>query len=375
MTVPELPADPWAQYEAELNAAVRTIESDVTGGAAAVAARFAALDQRIVDLTSNLLGGIASVALASEVRDAELSARVAALEPVVVPPRRTFPGQAAVGRPHWGASITGNTDPQAKYENAAGVPVGIRRTFQPSASASNVTSLVNIATADVAAGRIPWVSIKTLGWATTASGAQDAWIDSILTRLAPLAGPVWLTIHHEPEGGEGVNSPDDPAGPAGHLAANRRVRERMTALGTTNIALAPIFMASTWEASYGRNIEDWWGPDVYDFLGIDIYAKNPTTALDDARFQTIRQWAQGKGVELAVGEWNVLGANEADAIAKMQAFYDRGVASATDGQGAIVNGFACYDSTNSFVVSGVTYTWELKGAKLTRFIDILRGSR
>jgi hypothetical protein len=85
VTVPELPADPWAQYEAELNAAVRTIESDVTGGAATVAARFVDVDQRIADLTSNLLATIAGVALASEARDVELAARVAALEPP--PPR------------------------------------------------------------------------------------------------------------------------------------------------------------------------------------------------------------------------------------------------------------------------------------------------
>ena len=75
-----------------------------------------------------------------------------------------------------------------------------------------------------------------------AAGDHDAEIDDLLTRLDAMDGPVWLTIHHEPEGGGGVNSSDDPAGPEAHVAMNRRVRERMTAQGTDNIALAPVLM-------------------------------------------------------------------------------------------------------------------------------------
>jgi len=71
-------------------------------------------------------------------------------------------------------------------------------------------------------------------------------------------GPVWLTIHHEPEGGGGVNEPDDPAGPAGHVAMNAQIRARMTALGVNNVAPLPILMTWTWDPASGRDPEHWW---------------------------------------------------------------------------------------------------------------------
>ncbi|MCA9601641.1 MAG: hypothetical protein KC417_06445, partial [Myxococcales bacterium] len=74
----------------------------------------------------------------------------------------------------------------------------------------------------------------------------------------------WLTIHHEPEGGNGTPNPDDPAGPAGHLAMNKRVRQRMTALKTHNISLAVILMSWTWDSRSGRDPNQWYEDGVYD---------------------------------------------------------------------------------------------------------------
>lgn len=60
----------------------------------------------------------------------------------------------------------------------------------------------------------------------------------MLTRLDALGGPVWFTVHHEPEGGgckpncPGPNGEDDAAGPAGWRAMQSKVRQRMNALGT-----------------------------------------------------------------------------------------------------------------------------------------------
>ena len=44
---------------------------------------------------------------------------------------------------------------------------------------------------------------------------------------------------------------DDPPDRTGHLAMNRRVRERMTLLSVTNVALAPILMSWTWDPRSG----------------------------------------------------------------------------------------------------------------------------
>ncbi len=39
---------------------------------------------------------------------------------------------------------------------------------------------------------------------------------------------------------------------------NRHVRERMTALGVRNVALALILMSYTWNPASGRVPEEWW---------------------------------------------------------------------------------------------------------------------
>jgi hypothetical protein len=39
------------------------------------------------------------------------------------------------------------------------------------------------------------------------AGQHDREIDELLRALDALPGPVWLTLHHEPEGGAGSNTP------------------------------------------------------------------------------------------------------------------------------------------------------------------------
>ena len=119
-----------------------------------------------------------------------------------------------------------------------------------------------------------------------------------MRELDSLGGPVWLTVHHEPEGGGGVNAPDDPAGPAGHRGMNRRVRQRMEATGTQNIALAPILMEWTWDDRSGRNPDQWWEPGVYDIVGIDAYEEVEATIMDAVWFEVRvgrRPWRRRRG--------------------------------------------------------------------------------
>ncbi|HEX8699462.1 MAG TPA: hypothetical protein VF815_11540 [Myxococcaceae bacterium] len=187
---------------------------------------------------------------------------------------RTFPGLAPAGKLVWGSSLKGNGDPVARHESVAGHPLAVRRTFWQ--WPERTSNLVTTARDDLTHHRLPWVSVKTPPWAQMGTGQHDGEIDQMLRALNALPGPVWLTLHHEPDGGEGVNTPDDPSGPAGHVAMNRRVRLRMKALGVDNVALAPILMAHTWNADSGRNPDAWWAPGIYDFLGVDIYNKLPS---------------------------------------------------------------------------------------------------
>jgi hypothetical protein len=222
---------------------------------------------------------------------------------------------------------------------------------------------------DLANARLPWVSVKTPSWAEMAAGEHDAEIDEMLVALDAAAGPVWLTIHHEPEGGGGVNSPDDPAGPAGHVAMNRQVRSRMTALGVDNVALAPILMSWTWATGSGRNPDEWWEDGLYDFLGVDQYCDAEATLLDD-NWETVRRWAYDKGVTVAVGEWGMRGSDEA-AGQRVRDWYESAANSYDDVGLARVIGLSAFDSG----LNSPTGSWELTGSQLEVFHELLGDPR
>ncbi len=278
-----------------------------------------------------------------------------------------YPGQPQAGLVYWGAAVAGNADPTERHEIPAGRPLGAHRTFFRWDQRTG--ALVTMAGGDLAAGRLPWVSVKTPSWQEMADGDHDAEIDELLSALDALDGPVWLTVHHEPEGGGGVNAPDDPAGPAGHVAMNRRVRERMTALGVDDVALAPILMSWTWDSRSGRDPDEWWADGVYDFLGVDHYRDAEATLLTPV-WASIRAWADERGVDLAVGEWGMRG-TDAAAGARVHEWYDAAIASGTDDAGARVVGLSAFDSG----LNSPSGSWELMGEQLTAFHELMADPR
>ena len=275
-----------------------------------------------------------------------------------------YVGQPPPGTVLWGSSLSGNTDPYTKHEQPTGVPLSVRRTFQPAWSQANVNSLVSIARDDITAGRLPWVSIKPAAWTDMASGSQDGLIDSMLTQLAVLPGPVWLTVHHEPDGGGGSDAPDDPAGPAGHLAMNAHVRDRMTSLGLTNVALAPVLMSYSWEYSAPHRDPDlWWDGDVYDFMGVDHY--RDSTSLLTPRWTRVRQWGAAHGCDINVGEWGLKDYTGVEQY--ITEWHDMAAGSHDDAGLARVCGTCYFDSDNN--TSGGGYT--LTGPRLSTFHDMM----
>ncbi|MEJ7598888.1 MAG: hypothetical protein WKG01_13350 [Kofleriaceae bacterium] len=278
-----------------------------------------------------------------------------------------YPGQPVPGSVFWGAAISGNGDPITRHETPAGAPLALHRTFWQ--WNHRATNLVQAARDDLEHARLPWVSVKTPSWAAMGAGTHDAEIDQMLVALDALPGPIWLTIHHEPEGGGGVNQPDDPAGPAGHVAMNRRVRQRITALGVDNVALAPILMSYTFKGASGRNPDEWWAPGIYDFFGVDHYVATESSLIDTA-WGAIRTWAAARGVDVAVGEWGMRG-TDAAAGARVHAWYDAAIGSATDGRGARVVGLSAFDSNLNSPTGG----WELFGQQLSAFRDLLGDPR
>lgn len=265
----------------------------------------------------------------------------------------------AAGSLYWGSH-------SLRHEEAAGHPLTVKRSFFQWNQRTG--SVVRTIRDDIAVGRLSWVSLKTPSWAAMAAGQHDGEIDELLLALKDLKADIWLTIHHEPEGGGGVNAPDDPAGPSGHLAMNRRVRQRMTALGVKNVALAPILMTWSWESASGRNPAEWWDSSVYDFLGVDHYHSDGT--LVTSRWYEIREWAAARGVPMAVGEWGTL-LSDASGAAVVQEFFDHAANSHRDGRGARVLALAYFDSNADYGGK----VWALQGQALDKWIDLLHDPR
>jgi len=143
----------------------------------------------------------------------------------------------------------------------------------------------------------------------------------------------------------------------------------MTALGTDNVALAPILMSWTWDPASKRNPEDWWQPGIYDFLGVDHYRDSEQSLLTNT-WQTVRTWADTKKVDVAVGEWGMRGVDAA-AGQRVHDWYDSAAGSNVDGKGARVVGLCAFDSG----LNSPSGSWELKGEQLTAFWALLNDPR
>jgi len=268
----------------------------------------------------------------------------------------SYPGEPASGTIYWGASIEGNGSP-SRHEGPSGEVLALRRTFW--AWSQRTGSMVDVARGDVASGRLPWVSVKPPSWVDMAAGKHDAEIDAMLRGLDAINGPVWLTINHEPE--------NDSGSASDHVAMNKRVRQRMNALGTDNIALAPILMSWTFNPKSGRSVDSYWGPNIYDFVGTDHYNRdNPPRNLESMdSWKLARSWAKSKGVDLAVGEWGMKGSNQA-AADRIRDWFNHLVGSSSDGGGARVIGVSVYDN------EGGSYgPWTLEGLALEEFQELM----
>lgn len=153
------------------------------------------------------------------------------------------------------------------FENEMGGTTGVHRTYYQS---SGVSSAVNTAMADHAAGRVPWLSFKLPhSWAEMKNGAGDAWAQDLANKLGALDGPVWVAFHHEPEG-------DGP--PADWVAIQQRLSPIFRA--KPNIAYSIILMG--WNQFYGTNPDHslntlWPGKEHVDILGFDPYNWYDTT--------------------------------------------------------------------------------------------------
>ncbi|HCR55615.1 TPA: hypothetical protein DIV49_01460 [Candidatus Saccharibacteria bacterium] len=275
-------------------------------------------------------------------------------------PERRFPGDPnpkVTKKAYWGASGTR----MAEHEAATSKSVSIHRTF---ANAWGKTSqLVTNIKDDHSHNRLPWVSIKTPGWGTLASGSRDAEIDAMLRALDTAADgkPVWLTVHHEFEG-DTTTTGEYTA--ANFRAMQKKIRERMNAVNTKNIAFMPIYVAYSWAKVTRFNPEDWYVAGVWDAIAFDHYSDNANQDPLRESYYNAVNWIEAKGLPFAVGEWGTRDYGDATQAAKeMQDFWNWGFANNKDGIG-----YSYYDSA----LNSPEGSWELEGPRLDTWRDILK---
>lgn len=92
---------------------------------------------------------------------------------------------------------------EEKWAGVTANKAGIHRMYMDSTlSTATVRSAIDNAHSK---GRIPWVSFKLstyggTGWTQAIAGQFDSWATSMAASLGQASGPVWVCLHHEPEG-------------------------------------------------------------------------------------------------------------------------------------------------------------------------------
>ncbi len=200
-----------------------------------------------------------------------------------------------------GSAYGGNTEP-SPWEAEMGQQLGVRRTYW---GASSVDKSVAVAKADLAKGRLPWVSYKLpYGWTDMANGRGDAWTRDLATKLSKLDGPVWLAFHHEPEGD-------------GDITEWTRMQERLAPIVRANAGnVAYSIVLTGWHQLFGAkqySLDSLWPKNTkIDLAGFDVYYKygvvkdgkenTDKTDLTKAYWKPFNAWAKRQGVAWGVAE-------------------------------------------------------------------------
>ncbi len=168
-------------------------------------------------------------------------------------------GIPAPGTTYLGAAVSGTSslqDREASFDQT----LPLHRTYY---SASQINGAVKTAKEDLAAGRLPWISFKApLSWSQMAAGNGSDWARQLADGLATVPGPVWLAVHHEPEGD-------------GDMALWTEMQRQIAPIihnRTDNVAYSVIY--SGWN-TYGGGKDNvaskWPGDQHIDILAIDAY--------------------------------------------------------------------------------------------------------
>jgi hypothetical protein len=207
---------------------------------------------------------------------------------------------SARGVPSCGAYVGGaygsNSD-VTPWEKSMGKTLGVHRTYY---SAAKVSSAVNTAKADVANHRVPWISFKApYSWSDMARGKGDAWAKDLATRMKSVGGPVWIAVHHEPEGDGDIQQ---------WKAMQARLAPIMRA-AAPNLGYSIILMG--YHEFYGDkkySLSAIWPKTKIDVAGFDLYEKYGVKGITTWKnfnkdyFAPLQAWSKSTGVPWGLAE-------------------------------------------------------------------------
>ena len=179
--------------------------------------------------------------------------------------------------------------------------LGVRRTFW---GATQVDKAVSIAAADLAKGRLPWISFKLpYSWSAMANGQGDAWTD-LATKLSKLDGPVWLAFHHEPEGDGDITQ---WTAMQAHLAPIVRAAAPNVAYSIVLTGYHQYYGAQQYslDSLWPKNTKiDLAGFDIYNQYGVvkDGQMNTKGTNMVTQYFSKLKAWSDQTGVPWGIAE-------------------------------------------------------------------------
>lgn len=253
-----------------------------------------------------------------------------------------------------GAAVGGNSDP-GPLETALGHPLALRRTYYGSSLDERNKALSTVGL-DQRAGRIPFISFKApYPWVDMAAGKGDAWAAWIGSKLAETGKPVWVVIHHEPEG--------DQADIAAWVGMQRRILPLLKSEHVkVGICLTGYPQVRPLESGSKYTLDKMWPGPVADFLAVDLYQRYGTTDAGlkwtplDEFYGIVAKFAAQVGVPWGTGETGVTDeahAADPDAVADLFAMHRK-------------HGAAFLTYFNSSLNS--KGSWPLTGSKLAAFV-------
>jgi hypothetical protein len=192
------------------------------------------------------------------------------------------------------------------------------------------------AAAQLAKGRIPWISIKYRPWDLAADGRNSASWDSWITWVEEEAqGPVWFSIMHEPEN-QTISKGGTEGTEAQWYALQKAFRARMTAYANAhggvdsykwkNLAFSACLTANAYRVGANAGGIDRYVPTpndhIFDFMGADYYVWTTTAPLWGTNAVKFMDWCMKYGYPTAFGEWGVQ-RDDPQGAPRLQEFYNR----------------------------------------------------